>query len=82
VALVPPISWKPGKDLGTYTHFGREVALLGDGFECLDTHFSKRLDPSSWWEHAQKQAVEDHGMDHYLSSLCRLAGQTAAARSE
>ena len=79
VALVPPISWKPGKDLGTYSHFGREVALQDQGYECLEEHFSKRHDPSSWWEQAQKQAVADHLMDNYVTKLRELADRQAAA---
>ncbi|HKP95502.1 MAG TPA: lipase family protein [Fibrobacteria bacterium] len=35
VTQVPPLSFSPGK-LGSYEHFGKEVALLdGNGYECL-----------------------------------------------
>lgn len=69
VTLVPPLSYKPG-NLGSYEHFGREVALLdGQGYECLQEHFQNRYDPASWWDHIQEQALKDHGLANYLAKL-------------
>lgn len=79
VALVPPLDWAPGRESGSYAHFGREVALSEGAYECLDQHFAKRYDPSSWWTQAQSQAVKDHAMDLYIARLSALAGRTAAA---
>lgn len=78
VALVPPVDWRPGKDLGSYAHFGREIALNEQGFECLQEHYSKRYDPSSWWAQAQRQAVEDHAVARYIARLGELAGAQAS----
>ena len=79
VALVPPLDWRPGKDLGSYAHFGREIALNEQGFECLQEHFAKRYDPSSWWDQAQRQAVEDHAVAKYIARLGELAGVQASS---
>lgn len=78
VALVPPVDWRPGKDLGSYAHFGREIALNDQGFECLQEHYAKRFDPSSWWDQAQRKAVEDHSMAKYKARLVELAGTQAS----
>lgn len=77
VALVPPVDWVPGSKAGTYAHFGREVAISGGSYECLDRHFARRYDPSSWWAQSQRQAVADHAMDRYIARLGELAGRSA-----
>ena len=78
VTQVPPLSYNPGK-LGSYEHFGREVALLdGKGYECLQEHYRKRFDPESWWNQAQEEAVKDHGIEKYLAKLKALAPAVAA----
>lgn len=79
VALVPPLDWRPGKDMQSYAHFGREIALSEQGFECLQEHFAKRYDPSSWWDQAQRQAVEDHAVARYIARVGELAGAQAMA---
>lgn len=73
VTLVPPLSYQPG-NLGSYEHFGKEVALMdgGKGYECLQEHFQTRFDPTSWWDHIQEQALVDHGLANYLAKLKAL----------
>lgn len=79
VTQVPPLDWKPGK-LGSYEHFGREVALLdGKGYECLQEHYRKRYDPESWWEQAKEEAVRDHGLARYLEKLKALVPDALTA---
>lgn len=78
VALVPPLDWRPGKDMQSYAHFGREIALNEQGFECLQEHFAKRYDPASWWDQVQRQAVEDHFIARYIARVGELAGAQAA----
>lgn len=79
VTQVPPLSYKPGGNLGSYEHFGREVELLdGKGYECLTEHYQKRYDPDSWWAQVQEQALKDHGIALYLEKLRALAGQGVA----
>jgi triacylglycerol lipase len=73
VTQVPPLSYQPGK-LGSYEHFGREVALMdGKGYECLNEHYRKRYDPTSWWDQLQEQALRDHGIALYVQKLKELA---------
>ncbi len=81
VTLVPPLSYKSG-NLGSYAHFGKEVALMDDkNYECLQEHFQKRYDPDSWWNQVQEQALKDHGIANYLEKLRALV-PTAQAMSE
>jgi triacylglycerol lipase len=79
VALVPPIDWSPDGRLGAYEHFGREVELDGQGYECLQEHYSKRFDPGSWWDEAKIESVEDHRIAKYQAKLTELAGRQAVA---
>jgi predicted lipase len=81
VTLVPPVSYQPGK-LGSYAHFGKEIALLdGKNYECLQEHFQKRYNPDSWWDQVQEQAMKDHGIANYLEKLRALV-PTGQAMSE
>ncbi len=76
VTLIPPLDWAPGRNLGTYAHFGREVAINDSaGFECLNEHFSKRYNSTAWWSEAHPQSVADHSMSKYLAALKILAGK-------
>jgi triacylglycerol lipase len=82
VTLVPPLSYKPGK-LGSYAHFGKEVALMdGKNYECLQEHFQKRYDPEAYWNQLQKQALQDHGLANYLAKLRALVPNTQAMSEE
>ncbi len=77
VTQVPPLSYQPG-NLGSYEHFGREVALLdGKSYECLTEHYRKRFDPDSWWAQAQEQALHDHGIALYIGKLKALVPQAS-----
>ncbi len=84
VTQVPPLSYSPGK-LGSYEHFGREVALLEGtagkppGYECLQEHYRKRYDPDAWWAQAQDEAVKDHGIAKYLEKLKALVPAAVTA---
>jgi hypothetical protein len=81
VTQVPPLSYQPGK-LGSYEHFGREVALLeGKGYECLQEHYRKRFDPDSWWAQANEEAVRDHGIAKYLEKLKALVPAAVTAEA-
>ncbi|MDB5104483.1 MAG: Triacylglycerol lipase [Fibrobacteres bacterium] len=81
VTQVPPLSYNPGK-LGSYEHFGLEVALSegkdGKGYECLSEHYRKRYDPDSWWAQVQEQALKDHGIANYVEKLRALAPRDPA----
>jgi triacylglycerol lipase len=84
VTQVPPLNYRPGADLGSYEHFGREVALLGDGkgYECLTEHYRKRYDPEAWWAQVQEEALKDHGIALYLEKLKALAPKGDVAVGE
>lgn len=80
VTQVPPLDWSPGK-LGSYEHFGREVALLDGpgGYECLQEHYRKRYDPEAWWDQAKEEAVRDHGLARYVEKLKALVPDAVTA---
>lgn len=83
VTQVPPLAWQPGR-LGSYEHFGREVALLEGnepGYECLQEHYRKRYDPEAWWDQAREEAVRDHGIVRYLEKLKALAPEAMTAEA-
>jgi hypothetical protein len=81
VTQVPPLSYHPG-NLGTYEHFGREVALLDGKYECLTEHYRKRYDPDAWWAQVQQDALHDHGIALYVEKLKALAPKGALAVEE
>jgi triacylglycerol lipase len=80
VTVVPPVDWKPGERLGAFEHFGREVALEGQGYECLQEHYSQRFNPSGWWDHIQAEALEDHKIARYQAKLNEQASRQAAVK--
>jgi len=75
VPLMPPVDWKPGQDLGIYMHFGREVDLQLQGYECLLRHHIE-IDLDHWKNEAQKQAFIDHGLALYRAKIILLAADT------
>lgn len=69
VAMVPPAEWSPGNSIGVYAHFGREIVFNSRSSECLQEHYSKRLDPLAWWNMADLKTISDHEMTNYLSAV-------------
>ena len=76
VALMPPLDWKPGGELGSYAHFGREVHLQGEGYECLQRHYME-IDLDVWKTEFQKHAAMDHSLALYRAKIANLKAATA-----